>query len=588
VTQPSPKPSLWLHVLRQTKGHRPRLVLIFALELLSTPLALLSPLGIKIAIDSVVGGKPLPPMLGLLFPRAFYSSPGNLLFLAVALQLFVVLLIQVHGFCNYLFKTSTGETLTLEFRKQLFRHLQQLPLKYHDTRGTADSSFRVQDDAAAIKSITVDGALFLLSDIVKLAAIVCITMFINAPLAFVALSVCPLLVVYSIVYQKRVGGRYKEVRKMESFAVKSVQEALSAIRVVKAFAQQHAEESRFAERAKQAQQQRIGGMALVLLFGIRSVQAGSMTLGSLLMVITYLVQLYTPLQNITYHIASLQSSGASVERALEVLREKPESNLQTRISTEGRTQPTRAAGCVEFRNVTFGYSPGRPVLDDISLHVPKGSRVGIIGQTGAGKTTFVDMLVRFHDPDSGQVLLDGIDLRQYSLNDLRQQFAFVLQDPSLFSATIAHNISYGTPAASQEQIIAAAKSANAHDFIMRLPDGYETEIGERGSMISGGERQRISLARAFLKNAPILILDEPTSALDSRTETDVLRAMDRLMVGRTTFFISHRLSTLSNCDILLKLSDSKATVIRVPDSIHEIESFAFGRNDRPVAVELVS
>jgi ATP-binding cassette, subfamily B, bacterial len=219
----------------------------------------------------------------------------------------------------------------------------------------------------------------------------------------------------------------------------------------------------------------------------------------------------------------------------------------------------RARGAFAFRNVSFGYEPGRPVLEDISFEVPPGARVGVAGRTGAGKTTIISLLARFYDPDSGRILLDGVDLRQYRLADLRNQLAIVLQEPVLFSTTIGENIAYARPGATQAEIEAAAALANAHDFIGELPEGYRTRVGERGMRLSGGERQRISLARAFLKDAPILVLDEPTSSVDIRTEAVIMEAMERLMQGRTSFTIAHRLSTLDRCDIRLELDRGRVS-----------------------------
>jgi ATP-binding cassette subfamily B protein len=588
------KPALYRRVINQTKCQWAPLSAIFALELLSTPLSLLAPLGIKIAVDSVVGSQPVPKLVQALLPGSTLHSPTKLLIAAAVLQVLVVLLIQLHGFCNYIIKTKSGERMILDFRTALFRHLQRLPLTYHDVRGPADSSFRVQDEAPALKSITIDGAVFLLSDAVKLIAMAFVTIMIDLRLALVALSIAPFLVVFAFVYQRRVGGRYREVRKLESSAVRIIQEVLSAIRVVKAFGQENAEEERFVHRSKEAQTARIrlaftdatfglalnlataAGMALVLYVGVRNVMAGVVTLGSLLMVITYLVQLYSPLQNITYHVASLQSSAASVDRAFEVFSEIPETVPLPINRLNSNSLPARVHGAIELRSVTFAYEPERPVLNDLSLRVSAGSRVGIVGRTGAGKTTFVNLLVRFHEPASGEILLDGVNIREYPLQFLRSQFAFVLQEPALFSTSIAKNIAYGRPDATKQEIMDAAIAANAHNFIMGLPHGYDTEVGDRGNMVSGGERQRIALARAFLKNAPILILDEPTSSLDSRTEADIIAAMNRLMLGRTTFFISHRLAALTNCDVLLKFDKHRAIELPVPQSISAIESFVYG------------
>jgi ATP-binding cassette, subfamily B, bacterial len=264
----------------------------------------------------------------------------------------------------------------------------------------------------------------------------------------------------------------------------------------------------------------------------------------------YLAQLYRPLETVSKKVASIQSSLASAERAFSLLDQVPD------VVERPLAKPVaRAVGRIAFRNVSFSYGRGRPVLEDVSLDVPAGTSVGIAGPTGAGKTTFLNLLARLFDPTSGQVLLDDVDLRDYRLHDLRNQFAIVLQDPVLFSTTITENIAYGRPGASHDEIVEAAQAAGAHEFIARLPDGYDTEVGERGMTFSGGERQRISLARAFLKDAPILILDEPTSAIDGRSEAMILETMQTLMRGRTTFMVAHRLNTLEICDLRLVIED---------------------------------
>jgi ATP-binding cassette subfamily B protein len=280
--------------------------------------------------------------------------------------------------------------------------------------------------------------------------------------------------------------------------------------------------------------------------------AGVLTLGSLLLILGYLAQFYSPLKIVSRKVASLQSHLASAERAFDLMDEPPD------VIERPDAQPLiRSKGAVVFHNVSFSYQDDQSVLKDVSFEIPAGTRAGIAGQTGAGKSTLVSLLTRFYDPTSGQILLDGNDLRDYVIADLRDQFAIVLQEPVLFSTSIAENIAYAKPGASKDEIIKAAKAANAHDFIVALPDGYETQVGERGMRLSGGERQRIALARAFLKDAPILIMDEPTSSVDTKTEFGIIDAMDRLMQNRTTFMIAHRLTTLENCDVLLMIEDGK-------------------------------
>jgi ATP-binding cassette, subfamily B, bacterial len=294
------------------------------------------------------------------------------------------------------------------------------------------------------------------------------------------------------------------------------------------------------------------GTAVVLYVGVRRVQAGGLTLGQLLLVMTYLTQLYEPLRTIAKKVGDLQDSVASAERLFDVLDEEPDL-----VERAGAHQLQRARGVIRFDHVSFAYEDGPTVLHGISLDVPAGASVGIAGTTGAGKSTLISLLTRLYDPSSGAVLLDGVDLRDYRLEDLRRQFAIVLQEPVLFSTSIAENIGYGRLGASNDDIAAAARAANAHDFILRLPEGYRTVVGERGMKLSGGERQRIALARAFLKDAPILILDEPTSSVDVHTERGITEAIERLMSGRTTFMIAHRLTTLNGCDTRLVLESGR-------------------------------
>jgi len=592
-------------VLAQIRGQWQSLSIVFLLEMLSTPLSLLAPIGIKIAVDNVIGKQPLPHSLVALIPTAFLNPSSHLLVFAIALQICIALLIQLHWYCNYLLKIQSGERMMLNFRGRLFQHLQRLPLSYHDLRGSSDSLFKVQDDAAALKSITIDGALFLMSDVLKLVAMASATLLIDWRLGIVALSVAPLLAIQGLIYERRIGGRYKQVKELESSAFRTIHEALSTIRVVKVFVQEKAEEQRFLRRSSEASDARIRlghadglfglavnlttalGMATVLYVGVRNVQSDVVTLGSLLLVITYLVQLYAPLQNITYHFASLKAAAASVDRALEVFDNPPESAPESAPesvpeSASAIETTRRALGSIEFENVTFAYPGKPPILNDFSFDIPPGARIGLLGKTGAGKTTLLNLLVRFISPQSGRILLDGEEIQNIDLSELRRQFAFVLQEPVLFSTTIAENIAYGNPGAGEEEIVRAAKEACAHEFILRLPNGYQTEVGERGVLLSGGERQRISIARAFLIDAPILVLDEPTSSIDVETEAEVLQATERLSAGRTCFFVSHRLRTLMNCDFLFRFAHGHPLEVSICDPGADFDSLL---RDAPLETE---
>jgi ATP-binding cassette, subfamily B, bacterial len=364
------------------------------------------------------------------------------------------------------------------------------------------------------------------------------------------------------------------VKKLESSALSVVQEALAAVRVVKAFGQEDREQERFLRRASEGVWARLRvafaegrfgllvgvttavGTAAVLFIGVRHVQTGALTLGELLLVMAYLALLYAPLQTISKGTATMQSSLAGAERAFLLLDEAPDV-----VERPNARSVLRVSGAVAFHNVSFTYDKGHPVLHKVSFEIRPGTRLGIMGMTGAGKTTLVSLLTRFYDPTAGQILLDGVDLREYKLADLRNQFAIVLQEPVLFSSSIAENIAYARPDASEEKIKEAAKAANANEFIVSLPNGFHTLVGERGMRLSGGERQRIALARAFLKDAPILVLDEPTSSVDVQTETAIIEAMERLMHGRTTFVITHRLSALKYCDELLRIENGRLVAI---------------------------
>jgi len=533
-------------------------------------LLLLTPIPVKIAVDNVIGSAPLPRFISALLPGAVARSALWLLLAAAVMQVLLVLLSQLKETSSYVLQTSTGEKLTLDFRSRLFERLQRLSLAFHDMRGTADSIYRVQYDAPSVQYISIYGAIPLVSAAVTLLATIYVTARIDWQLAIVALAVSPFLFLFSRSYKKQMRPRYKDAKALESNALHVVQEVLTSLRVVKAFGREPDEQERFVRYSDQGVKARTGlakaegvfglrinlttaiGTAAVLFIGILNVRAGVLSLGELLMVLTYVTNLYSPLKTISKTVGTLQSSFAGLERAFELLDQVTEVDEHPRAKSIDR-----AAGSIEFRNVSFAYEANNRVLHNVSFDLPAGTRLGIAGRTGSGKTTIASLVARFYDPAEGEILLDGIDLRDYKLADLRNQFAIVLQEPVLFSTTIAENIAYGRAGATEDEIIDAAKAANAHDFIVNLPDGYQTVVGERGMRLSGGERQRISLARAFLKDAPILILDEPTSSVDVKTEAGIMEAMQKLMKNRTTFMIAHRLSTLEDCDARLELENGR-------------------------------
>ncbi len=557
-------------LLTQARPYWFHIICIFLLGLLAAPLALLMPIPLKIAVDSVIGSDPLPRFLQLIISDSIVGSKYSLLILAVCMQILVVLLIQLQSVGIGTLQTLTGEGLTLGFRGRLFKHVQRLSFMFHDSRGTADSIYRIQYDAPSIQYIIIYGLIPFVSAGGTFVSMLYVTARINIQLALVALTVSPLLFVVSHVFKVRMRSRYRTVKRMESHTLNIVQEVLTAFRIVKAFGREEEEQERFINHSDKTLRSRIWlsfvegifgfsinmitalGTAAVLFIGIMSVQAGTLTLGELLMIITYMSMLYGPLKTISRQIASLQSRLESAQRAFELIDEIPDV-----IEKPDAQSLNNAKGNIDLHNVTFTYDGKNNVLNNISFIVEPGTRVGIAGRTGAGKTTLVSLLTRFYDPSSGKILLDGVDIRDYKLADLRNQFSIVLQESVLFSATITENIAYGLLGAGKEEIVEAARAANAHDFIVNLPEGYDTRVGERGMRLSGGERQRIALARAFLRDSPILILDEPTSSVDTTTETEIMAAMERLKVGRTVFMIAHRLSTLKNCNVLLTIEKGK-------------------------------
>jgi ATP-binding cassette subfamily B protein len=547
---------------------------------LATPLALLVPLPLKIAVDSGLASKPLPHLVRPFLPAGFKLTPASALLLAVGLLILVTILTQIQTLAVSLTRTYTGEKLLLDFRSELFRQMQKLSLAYHDVKGTAESLYNVQYDAAAVQTIVVEHLIPFINSAFTLLGMLYVTTKIDWQLALVALVISPILFLTSKSYRRGLRRGSREVKNLERSAMGIVQEVLSALQVVKAFGREEGESHRFIRKSVDGMRARLrlgiaegkfnfvvglttaAGTATVLFVGIRQVQTGVITLGELLLMMGYVAQLYEPLKTMGRKAAALQSQLASVERAFALLDEIPE--------VEEKPLPqalSRAAGKMDFQSVSFTYAPDRPALEGLSFRVEPGMCVGVVGRTGAGKTTLISLMLRFYDPVAGRILLDGMDLRDYRLADLRNQFAMVPQEPVLFSTTIEENIAYARPEASHEEIRAAAVAANAHQFISRLPEGYQTVVGERGMRLSGGERQRISLARAFLKDAPILILDEPTSAVDVKTEAAILEALERLKRERTTFIITHRASTLTGCNVLLQIEQGTLVETNAPMSV---------------------
>jgi ATP-binding cassette subfamily B protein len=570
--------ALFGKIARQLRPYWLSLGAVFLLGLMALPLRLLTPLPLKIAVDNVIGARPLPSFIDGLLPAAVRSNMTVLAF-AAAFLVVVALLSQVQEMATSWLRTYVGEKVVVGFRTQLFRQAYRLSLSYHDLKGTADATYRIQYDAASLQGIAVEGIIPVITSGFTLVAMIYVTARISWQLAVVALAISPVLFLVSQTHRHRLRHEWGQVKKLETLALSVVQEVLGALRVVKAFGQEEREEERFVRQSTAGMRARLQaalverrfgfliglttsiGTAAVLFVGVRQVVSGLLTLGELLLVMSYLSQLYEPLKTISRRTASLQAQLASAERAFALLEEPPD------VVERSNAKPIRRArGAVTFRDVSFAYDRERPVLRNLSFEINPGQRVGIVGATGAGKTTIVSLLARFYDPTDGQILLDGVDLRDYKVADLRNQFSIVLQEPVLFSTSIGENIAYARQGATEREIMQAAEAANIHRFIASLPEGYDTVVGERGVRLSGGERQRVSLARAFLKDAPILILDEPTSSVDITTEAAIMEALQRLLMGRTTITITHRPTMLKDCDVALRIHEG--TIAEVTPRAH--------------------
>ena len=568
-----------MRVLSESRKSSGPLLLIAGLSLLSLPLTLLYPLPLRLVVDNVLSHRPLPPFLANIFP--LHSAE----FVAIALVLGIAVVVNLQGLASWWLQTYVGEKLVWDFRAKLLNHVQRLPLSFHDRYGATDSVYRIQHDAPAVQYVVIQGLIPLCTSLFTLVGMIFVTVRIDTSLALVALGITPILLILTVAASQQARRQSETIKVLDTRAMSVIQEVMGCIRVIKAFAQEDAEHERFVRRStlRRTGQVRLavsqavynmligltiaGGTAASLYIGVLHVRGGILTVGSLLVVMAYIAQLYQPLQALTNKTSDLQAWMISLQRCFTILDSVPE------IEESPRALPLhKALGEFEFRNVSFEYGTSGRGLHGLSFKIPAGSRVGIVGTTGAGKTTLLNLVMRFYDPTEGEVLLDGVDLRHYRIADLRRQFAVVLQEPVLFDASIAENIAYGKRNATDQEIVAAAKAASAHEFISKTNRGYDTDAGERGTSLSGGERQRISLARAFLRDAPILILDEPTSSVDTTTESSIMNATAVLMQGRTTFMIAHHLNTLRYCNMILVLEQGR--LVEVKDSAAELSQAA--------------
>jgi ATP-binding cassette subfamily B protein len=546
-------------------------VLITGLTLLSAAFGLLQPWPMKIVVDHVLGQKPMSGTLGravALLPGT--AAPEGLLGWAVLASLGVFVLNSAAGVILPFAWVWVGRGMVYDLAQDLFAHIQRRSLLFHRRNAVGDLISRVTGDTWSLH-VLVDALLLAPGRaLITLAAMIVVMARMDVSLTLLALVVAPFMTGASFLLGRPIQNASRAHRKIESRIQSHVQRTLSGIPVVQAFTQEEREHRRFQEFAGTAirTQQRstlLGsfsnlasglittlGTGAILWIGARRVLQGQLTVGDLLVFLAYLGTLQEQMNVFTGIYTTLQGSSPSVDRVMEVLEVKRE--VEDR---PGAWPLRRVQGHVRLERVSFGYEEGYPILREVSLEALPGQTIAIVGATGAGKSTLISLVPRFFDPWQGRVLIDGQDVRDVQLVSLRKQVALVLQEPFLFPLTIAENIAYGRPQASRHEIETAARMANAHTFITRLPAGYDTHVGERGATLSGGERQRLSIARALLKDAPILILDEPTSALDAETEAMLLEALERLMQGRTTFIIAHRLSTIRRADRIVAMQEGR-------------------------------
>ena len=542
------------------KPYRPAFLFALAQVLLISAFELLKPWPLKIIIDHVLSEKPVP------WEFADTWSTETLLWIACGGLILIYVVCGALRILNDCTTIRIGQRMVNDLRRDLYSHIQRLSLAFHNRQQIGDLMYRVTADTLGLQTLTMNGLFTVLSALVLLAGMFTIMLWVDWYLTLLALAVCPVLFAAIALLNGRMSHAATRAREKESTVYSVVQRTLAGMRVIQAFTKEEEEHRRFltASTESLAADFRLynlqnyyyavvnvtiaAGTASILWVGTRHVMAGDLSIGDMVVFTSYLASLYTPLNNIFETYGLVQSARVGIRRAFEILDSE-----QQIPEGERKFAPSGSRGDIAFEDVSFGYKTAQPVLKKINLRVAAGQKVAIVGATGAGKSTLVSLLPRFYDPRTGRVTIDGVDIRKFQLKSLRRQIAMILQPPLVFPFTLRENIAYGRPDASMEEIIAAARVAQIHDSIEQLPDGYMTIVGEQGATLSEGERLRVTIARAILLDAPILILDEPTSSVDAETEALIMQGLDRLSAGRTTFIIAHRLSTVRRADQIVVL-----------------------------------
>ncbi len=530
----------------------------------------LQPWPVKIIVDNILQSKKLPRWLEGFVAGHFGHDKLAILNFAVAAVAAIAVLGAISSYVEKYMTTSVGQWVAHDLRRTLYNHIQRLSLAEHDEARTGDLISRVTDDIDAVQSFINSALLGIVVDVLTLFGMVGVMLYVNWKFTLIALSVVPALFVVVYYLTRQIKRASRAVRQSESELTSIVEEALTSVRVVKAFAREDYEVRRFeaeslenVETALRARTLKATlaplvevivavGTCLVLWYGARMALNGQISAGVLIVFLLYLGNMYKPMRDLSKQTDTVSKAIVGYERIQEIL----EIESQVRDLPRARRAP-RFKGAIEFGHVHFSYNGSPPVLNDVSFRIEPGQAVALVGPSGMGKTTISSLIPRFYDPTSGTVKIDGTDIRKFKLQSLREQISFVLQETLLFRATVWDNIAYGKPDAKPKEIMRAARLANAEEFIEALPQGYSTMIGERGASLSGGQRQRIAIARAIIRNTPILIFDEPTSGLDAASEETVMEALNRLMDGRTAVLIAHHLSTISRADVIFVVKDAE-------------------------------
>jgi ATP-binding cassette, subfamily B, bacterial len=559
-----------LTIRQLLRPHKTSLAFGFLAVLGESAANLLQPWPLKIVLDEVFRGHAGRTAL----PHFLYSFLGSDKFVVVKFACFAVIAIAlldaVSTYAEKYLTTSVGQWITFDLRRTLYAHMQRLSLAFHDQKRTGDLISRVTADVDDIQSFISSGLLSSFINVITLIGMVGVMFWINWKFTLIALSVAPLLFVVVYTYTRRIKSATRKVRKKESAVFSVVEEVLSSIRVVKAFARETYEQSRLEEASLEEVESALRarslkaklaplvdvivavGTCLVLWFGARLTLKGALSIGSMVLFIQYLSKMYKPMQELSKMTDTYSKAAVGYERIQEIL----ETDNEVR-DLKGAQPIRKLKGRIEFEDVSFSYSSDQPILSDINFTVEPGQVAALVGPTGVGKTTIISLVSRFYDPVSGVVKIDGTDIRRFKQQSLREHISYVLQENVLFHGPLWQNIAYGKPNAARREIERAAELANAMEFIKKLPRGFDTIVGERGMTLSGGQRQRIAIARAIIRNAPILLLDEPTSGLDAASEKLVFEALDRLMAGKTTIVIAHRLSTIRRADVIYVLNEGE-------------------------------